>query len=94
MGVSGSTVVRRRAPCEGGVVTTSGSKRLFSARSIAAVQALRVPVLNIGAEIIRRAAASPRTRHPAHIDTHRSPLRCSLPVEAHRAAGCRLQSAS
>jgi hypothetical protein len=56
MGVSGSTVVRRRAPCEGGVVTTSGSKRLFSARSIAAVQALRVPVLNIGAEIIRRAA--------------------------------------
>lgn len=56
MGVNGSTVVRLRAPAEGTEVTTSGSWRLFSARSIAAVQAVRGADLSIGAETIRLAS--------------------------------------
>jgi len=47
---------RLRAPADGTEVTTSGSWRLLSARSIAALQALRVPHLTIGIEMTRLAS--------------------------------------
>jgi hypothetical protein len=60
--VSGSTGVRLRAPLAGNEVTTSGSWRLFSARSIAADQAERVPLMTVGSEMTRL-ASPPHREH-------------------------------
>jgi len=50
-----ATGVRRRAPVDGSDLTTSGSSRLFSARSIAASTA-RDPRKSTGTEKTRRAS--------------------------------------